>query len=118
MLPWSLRAAFSYSKSSNSVPRSTIDLTGEFNLTDNWRFTYWTSYNVEERRQEGQHFGVHRNLHCWEMSLSRQQLGDEWQFYFRIAIKAHPEIYGETGQPGLGGFAGGITSGSTLFRGY
>jgi lipopolysaccharide assembly outer membrane protein LptD (OstA) len=117
-LPWSLRAAFSYNKSANADPRATVDLSAQFDLTENWRFTYWTNYNLEERRMEGQNFGVHRDLHCWEMSLSRQLLGDEWQFYFRIAIKAHPEIYGETGQRGLGGFAGGITSGSSFMQGY
>jgi lipopolysaccharide assembly outer membrane protein LptD (OstA) len=117
-MPWSLRAAFSYSKSENADPRSTIDLTGEFDLTENWRFTYWTSYDLEGRTTDGQNFGVHRNLHCWEMSLSRQQLGEDWQFYFRIAIKAHPELYGETGQRGLGGFASGITSGSSFMQGY
>ncbi|MGD8414455.1 MAG: putative LPS assembly protein LptD, partial [Candidatus Latescibacterota bacterium] len=117
-MPWSIRAAFSYNKTLNTDPNATLDLSGEFDLTENWRFTYWTNYNLEERRTEGQNFGVHRNLHCWEMSLSRQKLGDEWQFYFRIAIKAHPEIYGETGQRGLGGFASGITSGSSFMQGY
>jgi len=117
-MPWSLRAALSYSKSENADPRSTLDLTGEFDLTKNWRFTYWTSYDLEGRSTDGQNFGIHRNLHCWEMSLSRQKLGEDWQFYFRIAIKAHPEIYSETGQRGLGGFASGITSGSSFMQGY
>lgn len=113
-MPWSLRMAVSYNNSLNSDPRATVDLAGEFDLTKNWRFTYWTSYDLEAREMDGQNFGIHRDLHCWEMSLSRQLLGDEWQFYFRIAIKAHPELYGETGQRGLGGFASGITSGSTF----
>jgi lipopolysaccharide assembly outer membrane protein LptD (OstA) len=118
-LPWSLRVAFSYSKSAGYDPRATVDLSGNFDLTKNWRLTYWTSYDVEERQMQGQNFSVQRDLHCWQMSLSRQQLGEEWQFYFRISIKAHPEIYGETGQRGLGGFASGITSGSSsVFGGY
>jgi hypothetical protein len=113
-LPWNLRAGFDYSKTNNSDPRSTLQLSADLNLTKNWRFTYWTSYDIEAREMRGQNFSVHRDLHCWEMSLSRQLLGDEWQFYFKIAIKAHPEIYGETGQRGLGGFAGGITQGSFM----
>ena len=63
-------------------------------LTDNWRIDYSTIYDVEERTLDGQNFGITRDLHCWEMSFSRQQLGTgpgaEWQYYFRIALKAHP----------------------------
>jgi len=117
-LPWNLRVGFSYNKTAEVDARATVDLSGDFNLTKNWRFTYWTSYDIMEQEMRGQNFGVHRDLHCWEMSLSRQLLGDEWQFYFRIAIKAHPELYGETGQRGLGGFAGGLASGSSMFTNY
>lgn len=113
-LPWSVRAGFDYNKTIDNIPRATMQLSADLNLTKNWRFTYWTSYDIEAREMRGQNIGVHRDLHCWEMSLSRQLLGDEWQFYFRISIKAHPEIYGETGQRGLGGFAGGITQGSFI----
>ena len=114
-LPWSVGMGLSYNKTLNADPRATLDMTAQFDLTSNWRITYWTSYDIEGRDQMGQNFGVHRDLHCWEMSLSRQQLGDEWQFYFRINLKAHPELFGETGQRGLGGFAGGIPGGS-MFR--
>jgi lipopolysaccharide assembly outer membrane protein LptD (OstA) len=112
-LPWDLSVVFGYNKTRGNEPRATAQTTGRFDLTKHWRFTYGVSYDIQAREIRGQNFGVHRDLHCWEMSLSRQQIGDEWQFYFRIAIKAHPEIYGETGQRGLGGFAGGITSGMT-----
>jgi lipopolysaccharide assembly outer membrane protein LptD (OstA) len=113
-LPWSLSFGVSYSKTLHNDPRATVDMTGQFDLTSNWRFTYWASYDVQNREVMGQNFAVHRDLHCWEMSLSRQMLGDEWQFYFRINLKAHPELYGETGQRGLGGFASGLPSGSFM----
>ena len=38
---------------------------------------------------------------CWEMSFSREKLVDDWQYYFRIHVKAHTEIYAESGQRGL-----------------
>ncbi|MDH3217405.1 MAG: putative LPS assembly protein LptD, partial [Candidatus Krumholzibacteria bacterium] len=105
-LPWSLRAQLSYSKSRNFDPLSTLNLGGSINLTQSWRVTYNTSYNVEERRTFGQNYAIHRDLHCWEMSLSRQQLADEWEFYFKITLKAHPEIYAEQGPRGLAGGGG------------
>jgi len=90
-------------------------VSGQIEFTRNWRISYWTSYDFADRIFRGQNFTVHRDLHCWEMSLSRQLLGDEWQFYFRISLKAHPELYTETGQRGLGGSTSALTSGS-LFQ--
>jgi hypothetical protein len=63
---------------------------------------------VIDRDFLGDYYSITRDLHCWEMSFSRQKLGDRWEFYFRINIKAHPEIYAEEGSRGLGG--GSITS--------
>ncbi|MEE9271511.1 MAG: putative LPS assembly protein LptD [Candidatus Krumholzibacteria bacterium] len=108
-LPWGVSGSFSYSKSQFGDPRSTLNANGNISLTDNWRITYSTTYDVERRDLLGQNFSIHRSLHCWEMSFTRQKLGDEWEFYFRINIIAQPEIYVEKGQRGLGG-SGGFTS--------
>jgi hypothetical protein len=102
-LPWSVSMDVSYSKVAESDPRSTLQLSGQMDLTPAWSITYSTTYDVEERLQLGQNYRITRDLHCWEMSFSRQKLGDEWQFYFRINLKAHQEIYAEQGQRGLGG---------------
>ena len=69
----------------------------------NWRVDYSTIYDIEARVRSGQYIGITRDLHCWEIGFSRQQLGDEWEYYFRIALKAHPELYGESGDRGVGG---------------
>lgn len=114
-LPWNLFLAISYNKQSDQASRATADVSGQIEFTRNWRISYWTSYDFADRIFRGQNFTVHRDLHCWEMSLSRQLLGDEWQFYFRISLKAHPELYTETGQRGLGGSTSALTSGS-LFQ--
>jgi lipopolysaccharide export system protein LptA len=102
-LPWSVNLGLSYSKSSSGTVSSTLRVGWDVQLTDHWRIDYSTIYDVEGRAMNGQNFRITRDLHCWEMSLARQQLGDEWEFYFRIALKAHPELYGESGNRGLGG---------------
>jgi lipopolysaccharide assembly outer membrane protein LptD (OstA) len=102
-LPWDLSVAFSYSKSRGfEDPSSTLNLGGSLNLTRGWRLTYRTTYNVVSRDFLQDFLSVTRDLHCWEMSLGRQKLGDEWEFYFKIYIKSHPEIYAEQGNRGLG----------------
>jgi len=109
-LPWSVQMDVSYSKVSNSEPRSTLQLSGNMDLTPAWSISYSTTYDVEGRLLLGQSYHITRDLHCWQMSFSRQKLGDEWQFYFRISLKAHEEIYAEQGQRGLGGGSFGASS--------
>jgi lipopolysaccharide assembly outer membrane protein LptD (OstA) len=109
-LPWMLSMDVSYTRTENSQARSTLRLNGSFDLTRTWSFTYRSDYDVEARELRGQAYTVSRDLHCWEMSFSRQKLGDEWQFYFKINLKAHPEIYAEQGRRGLGGGTFGTSS--------
>ncbi len=107
--PWDLSLALTYSKGSTGLVSSTLRLGWDVKLTDNWSIQYSTIYDVQERILQGQNFTITRDLHCWAMSFSRQQLGDEWQYYFRISLKAHPELYGESGSRGVpGGLGGGL----------
>jgi hypothetical protein len=101
-LPWNMNLGLSYSKSRSGQVSSTLRIGWDLQLTDNWRIDYSTIYDVTDRSLDGQNFGITRDLHCWEMTFARQELGDEWQYYFRIALKAHPDLYGESGTRGLG----------------
>jgi len=101
--PWNVVLGLTYSKDRFGVSSSTLRVGWDIALTDNWRIDYSTIYNVEQRERSGQYIGVTRDLHCWEIGFSRQQLGDQWEYYFRIALKAHPELYGESGNRGVGG---------------
>jgi hypothetical protein len=105
-LPWSIRAAFSFSKLKGQESQSTLNFGGTINLTRSWLVTYNASYDMETRQVHGQHFSIARDLHCWEMSINRTQLGDRWEYYFRITLKAHPELYADQGPRGLTGGAG------------
>ena len=107
-LPWSMAASISYSKAQFSLPRSTLNLIGDINLTRSWRISYTTTYDVEGRDLLAQNYTLHRDLHCWQMSFTNQQLGDDWEFYFNIRLGAHSEIKLEQGQRGLG--VGGFDS--------
>lgn len=107
--PWNVVLGFTYSNTSAGDARSTLRVGWDVMLTDNWRIDYSTIYDVEGRERSGQRFGITRDLHCWQIGFSREQLGDEWQYYFRIALKDHPELYGESGNRGVGsGIGGGL----------
>ncbi len=102
-LPWNLGLAFSYSKADGfDEPNSTLNLNGWLSLTRGWRLSYRTTYDVVDRDFLGEYLSIARNLHCWQISFSRQKLGDEWEFYFKISLSALPELYAEQGSRGLG----------------
>ncbi len=113
LLPWSVNMDLSYDKSRGSKPRATLNMRSSLELTPAWRISYGTHYDIEAREFRGQDYGITRDLHCWEMSFTRRLYGDEWQYYFKINLRAHPEIYAENGLRGIGGVgARSITSGS------
>jgi lipopolysaccharide assembly outer membrane protein LptD (OstA) len=99
---WNLSLSFSYNKSQFGDPRATVNANSNFNLTKNWKINYSMQYDIQNRMLMRQSYSIHRDLHCWEMSFAREKLGEEWQYYFRIHVKAHTEIYAESGQRGLG----------------
>jgi hypothetical protein len=105
-LPWSFRGGFTYSKQKGFPASSTFNFGTQISITANWSLTYNASYDVEGRQLQGQYYAISRDLHCWEMSISRQQLGTEWEYYFKISLKAHPELYAEQGPRGLAGGGG------------
>lgn len=117
LLPWSFRADMSYTKNRGAEKASaTLNMSSSIDLTSAWKISYSTSYDVEAREFRGQQYSISRDLHCWEMSFSRRLYGDEWQYYFKIYLRAHPEIYAENGRRGIGGFgAQSLTTGS-FFR--
>ena len=106
-LPWNLNLDFSYSQSAFGAATSTMNVNSGLNLTRNWRVTYSATYDLQNKILARQAFSIFRNLHCWEMSLNRRQLGDEWEFYFKITLVGHPELFIDQGNRGLGGPSGG-----------
>lgn len=110
LLPWYVSVDLNYSDTRTSDPRSSVRFATQVDLTKNWKINYAMQYDLFTRERTGQSISIGRDLHCWEMSLSRQKLGEEWQFYFRIGLKAHPELYQEAGQRGLGGGTFGTSS--------
>ncbi len=85
---------------------SNLDLGGALSLTKNWRITYYAYYNVEARDFTEYRYAIERDLHCWRASFNHRRFGDDWSYYFQIAIKAHPDIMYEQGTRGIQSFGG------------
>lgn len=80
---------------------SNVNLSARINVTNNWKIGYNAYYNVETREFREQKYSIERNLHCWRASFIHRRFGNEWSYYFQIAVKAHPDIMYERGTRAL-----------------
>lgn len=96
--PWDASTTFRYSRGSDpSDATYWIDLKLALSLTAHWRVNYKIHYDLSGEEVASQEYAVYRDLHCWEARFVSRYYNEEWEYYFRISIKALPEIQGEAG---------------------
>jgi len=108
---WSLNLGYSYSgfgSSSMSRPSSKVDMRGNLNLTNNWKISFSSYFDIERREFTSQQYSVMRDLHCWQAGFVHRRFGEDYSYYFQIEIKAHRDIQYEQGKRGLGGTVPGF----------
>ena len=101
---WTLSMGYNISQSGiddNRRTDSNVRVSGNIDLTSNWKISYTAYYAVEAHEFREQQYKIERDLHCWRASFVHRKFGNEWSYYFQIAIKSHPEIMYERGPRGL-----------------
>lgn len=97
-LPWQGAFTFRYSRGADKSTASYwLDGNLGIYLSRNWRIEYGAHYDLKNREVVSQNFSLYRDLHCWEAVFLRRFSGQRWEYYFKINIKAHKEIYIERG---------------------
>ena len=97
-LPWQGTFTFRYSRGAEASTASYwLDGDAALYMSKNWRVEYGAHYDLKQREVVSQTFSLYRDLHCWEAVFTRRYSGGKWEYYFRINIKAHKEIYIERG---------------------
>ena len=97
--PWDAAVTFRYSRGADpDAATYWFDGSAHFSPTPKWRLNYSVHYDLREQVVASQEWAVHRDLHCWEAQFVRRYYDGEWQYYFRINIKALPEIQAESGR--------------------
>jgi len=97
--PWDASLTFRYSRGADPANASYwVDSSVAFAPTKHWRFNYSVHYDLEENEVASQEYTIYRDLHCWEAQFTRRYYEEEWQYYFRINVKALPEIQAESGK--------------------
>ena len=92
-IPWSLSLSFAlnfvnaekpdYSGFATTVT-SSINWTGDFNLTEKWKLGLNGYYDVKNAQIESLTMSISRDLHCWQMSINVTPVG--YSHYFNITI--------------------------------
>ena len=101
---WMLSLGYNISQSGVDDRRRTdsnVRISGNIDLTSSWKISYTAYYAVEAHEFREQQYKIERDLHCWRASFVHRKFGNEWSYYFQIAIKSHPEIMYERGPRGL-----------------
>ena len=65
-----------------------ISLSGNFSLTENWRFNFSTGYDFTNKGMSYTSIDIYRDLHCWEMRFNWVPFGYYKSWNFAINIKA------------------------------
>lgn len=96
---WDATLDFRYSRGADPSNASYwVDGGLAFSPSERWRLNYAVHYDLEAREVASQEYTIYRDLHCWEALFTRRYYEGEWQYYFRVSVKALPEIKAEAGE--------------------
>lgn len=91
-IPLSGGFGFNYSESrpGNKVTNRSSNLSGNiaFNLTEKWRFSFATSYDIVNRQFTAPYMTAYRDLNSWELNFNWYPAGTYRGFSLEVKIKA------------------------------
>ncbi len=96
--PWDVSVIYRLNRTFDTGTQAQwLELQTGFNLSRNWRIDYSNRYDITKREMAYQEFAIYRDLHCWQARFVRRFQNGRWEYYFRVNIKAHPDLYAERG---------------------
>jgi hypothetical protein len=93
-IPWDFGFDYSvnYSGASNSYPNGkvtqTLGFRGNVNLTEKWRVSMNSNFDIMAGEFSFTTFSVNRDLHCWAMSFNFVPFGERKSYSFTINAKS------------------------------
>jgi len=96
-IPWSVNLSFALNFSTTLKPDysgyqtnvvSSINYSGDFNLTEKWKIGLNGYYDVHATKMESLTTSISRDMHCWQMSINATLIGYSHFFNFTISPKA------------------------------
>jgi len=95
-IPWSLNLSFALNFTNALQPNysfqttitSSINWSGDFNLTPKWKIGLNGYYDLKAAQMQSLTASISRDLHCWQMSINVTPVGYSHFFSFTISPKA------------------------------
>ncbi|MEL6730167.1 MAG: putative LPS assembly protein LptD [Bacteroidota bacterium] len=91
-IPWSvnLNYNFSYSRNTLAAPtiRSTVNVSGDFNFTPNWKVGYTTGFDMVSAKATTTSITITRPLHCWQFSFRWVPFGEYKSYSLVISVRS------------------------------
>ncbi len=90
-IPWQLSFAFNYYETKvPPYPTRSVNMNAhmELNLTENWKVSLQTNYDVLTKEFLAPQINVSRDLHCWIMNFTWVPIGDHRYYQLEIRVKA------------------------------
>ncbi len=98
---WNVSISHRFSKTRGAGENHWASLSLGLPLTRHWFLDYGNRYDFAEKEITEQTFEIYRDMHCWEGRFTWIVNGYRQGYYFRINIKALPEIKIEKSQKGI-----------------
>ncbi|POY35971.1 hypothetical protein C3K47_12255 [Solitalea longa] len=94
-IPWNvgINYAFNYSRSYSNGNRfnnffQTINVNGDFNLTQKWKISGMTGYDVSSQTISPTTLSIARDLHCWDLQVYWVPFGQYKQYSIDLRVKS------------------------------
>lgn len=93
-MPWTVGFdySFSYTGPSSGAPNGrfaqTLGLRGNLDLTDKWKISMNTNFDIQAREFSYTTVNVNRDLHCWQMAFNFVPFGYMKSYSFTINAKS------------------------------
>lgn len=93
-IPWDFGFDYSFNYSGPRRPAEkgritqTLGFRGNVNLTDKWRISANTNYDIVAREFSFTTFNVNRDLHCWQMAFNFVPFGPRKSYSFTINARS------------------------------
>ena len=71
-----------------NITTNSVNINGDISVTEKWKVTYGTSYDLKSKLIPYASIGIIRDLHCWSMSMNINKFGDNYNFLFNINAKS------------------------------
>ncbi|MGM0624549.1 MAG: putative LPS assembly protein LptD [Bacteroidota bacterium] len=90
-VPWNVNFDYSLNYNKPYQEKSinqTVSVRGDVSLTKKWKISFHTGYDFVNKQVSYTDIEIHRDLHCWEMSLAFVPFGNNRYYSFQINVKS------------------------------